>query len=143
MVNRQPTYVDRYHRSGLRIQAARPPACATGQAMFPTVTPRRSLALTRFNKHLLRSKLNRRANHEDSQRYPAKFKAEAVKQATERGHRVLNVVKSLGMSDKRLCLRIRLAKQQSGVGTEEKITLKAEASRIKEEPKKANEERDV
>ena len=35
-----------------------------------------------------------------SVRYPAQFKAEAVKQVTERGHRVTNVAKRLGMSVK-------------------------------------------
>ena len=33
-------------------------------------------------------------------RSPEKFKAEAVKQVSERGHGVVNVAKSLGMSDK-------------------------------------------
>ena len=33
-------------------------------------------------------------------RYPAEFKAEAVRQVTERGHRVVDVAKRLGMSDK-------------------------------------------
>ena len=33
-------------------------------------------------------------------RYPAEFKAEAVKQVTERGHEVVDVAKRLGMSDK-------------------------------------------
>lgn len=30
-------------------------------------------------------------------RYPAEFKAEAVKQVTQRGHRVADVAKRLGM----------------------------------------------
>ena len=33
-------------------------------------------------------------------RYPAEFKAEAVKQVTERGHGVVDVAKRLGMSDR-------------------------------------------
>ena len=33
-------------------------------------------------------------------RYPAEYKAEAVKQVTERGHGVVDVAKRLGMSDK-------------------------------------------
>ena len=37
-------------------------------------------------------------------RYPAEFKAEAVKQVTERGHGVVDVAKRLGMSDKSLYL---------------------------------------
>ena len=35
-------------------------------------------------------------------RYPAEFKAEAVKQATSRGHGVVDVAKRLGMSDRSL-----------------------------------------
>ena len=35
-------------------------------------------------------------------RYPSEFKAEAVKQITERGHGVVEVSKGLGISDKRL-----------------------------------------
>ena len=45
-------------------------------------------------------------------RYPVEFKAEAVKQVTERSHGVVNVAKRLGMSDKSLYLWVRLAKQQ-------------------------------
>jgi transposase-like protein len=37
-------------------------------------------------------------------RYPAQFKAEAVKQVSERGHGVVNVAKRLGMLDKSLYL---------------------------------------
>ena len=40
-------------------------------------------------------------------RYPAQFKAEAVKQVTERGHGVMDVAKRLGMSDKSLYLWVR------------------------------------
>jgi transposase len=77
-------------------------------------------------------------------RYPAEFKAEAVKQVTERGHGVVDVAKRLGMSDKSLYLWVRLAKEQPGVGSGEKrIQLKAEVSRLKAELKRANEERDI
>lgn len=76
-------------------------------------------------------------------RYPAEFKAEAVKQVTERGHGVVDVAKRLGMSDKSLYLWVRLAKEQSGVGSAETTTLKAEVSRLKAELKRANEERDI
>ena len=44
-------------------------------------------------------------------RYPAEFKAEAVKQATERGHGVVDGAKRLGMSDKSLSLWVRLAQK--------------------------------
>ena len=76
-------------------------------------------------------------------RYPAEFKAEAVKQVTERGHGVVDVAKRLGMSEKSLYLWVRLAQEQQGVGSGENATLKAEVSRLKAELKRANEERDV
>ncbi|AYM97125.1 IS3 family transposase [Acidovorax sp. 1608163] len=76
-------------------------------------------------------------------RYPAEFKAEAVKQVTERGHGVVDVAKRLGMSDKSLYLWVRLAKEQSSAGGAETSQLKAEVSRLKAELKRANEERDI
>lgn len=63
-------------------------------------------------------------------RYPAEFKAEAVKQVTERGHGVVDVAKRLGMSDKSLYLWVRLAKEQSSAGGVETSQLKAEVSRL-------------
>ena len=76
-------------------------------------------------------------------RYPVEFKAEAVKQVTERGHGVVKVAKRLGMSDKSLYLWVRLAQQHQGVGHGENVTLKAEVSRLKAELKRANEEREI
>ena len=76
-------------------------------------------------------------------RCPAEFKAEAVKQATERGHGEMEVAKRLGMSDKSLYLWVRLAQQQQGVGNGENASLKAEVSRLKVELKRANEEPDI
>jgi len=76
-------------------------------------------------------------------RYPAEFKAEAVKQVTERGHGVVDVAKRLGMSDKSLYLWVRLAKEQPGVGSGENASLKAEVTCLKAELKRANEERDI
>ena len=78
-----------------------------------------------------------------SARYPAEFKAEAVKQVTERGHGVVEVAKRLGMSDKSLYLWVCLAKEQPGVGRGENASLKAEVTRLKVELKRANEERDI
>jgi transposase len=66
-----------------------------------------------------------------------------VKQVSERGHGVVDVAKRLGMLDKSLYLRVRLAKEQSGVGRRENATLKAEVSRLKAELKRASEERDI
>ncbi len=76
-------------------------------------------------------------------RYPAEFKAEAVKQVIERGHGVVDVAKRLGVSDKSLYLWVRLAQEQQGVGNGENATLKAEVLRLKAELKRANEERDI
>lgn len=76
-------------------------------------------------------------------RYPAEFKAEAVRQVTERGHGVVQVSKRLGVSDKSLYLWVRLAQEGQGVGSGEMAQLKAEVSRLKGELKRANEERDI
>ena len=76
-------------------------------------------------------------------RYPAEFKAEAVRQVTERGHGVVDVAKRLGMSDKSLYLWVRLAKDAAGPGGAETAQLKAEVSRLKADLKRANEERDI
>jgi transposase len=76
-------------------------------------------------------------------RYPAEFKAEAVRQVTERGHGVVDVAKRLGMSDKSLYLWVRLAKDATGHGGPETVQLKAEVARLKADLKRANEERDI
>jgi len=76
-------------------------------------------------------------------RYPAEFKAEAVRQVTERGHGVVDVAKRLGMSDKSLYLWVRLAKDRVSPGSGETAQLKAEVSRLKADLKRANEERDI
>ena len=76
-------------------------------------------------------------------RYPAEFKAEAVRRVTGRGHGVVDKSTRLGMSDKSLYLWARLAKEQPGVVTGENTALKAEVTRLKAELKRANEERDL
>lgn len=76
-------------------------------------------------------------------RYPAEFKAEAVRQVTARGHGVVDVAKQLGMSDKCLYLWVRLAKNSAGPGSGETAQLKAEVSRLKADLKRANEKRDI
>jgi transposase len=76
-------------------------------------------------------------------RYPAEFKAEAVRQVTERGHGVVDVANRLGMSDKSLYLWVRLAKDRAVPGSGETAQLKAEVSRLKADLKRANEERDI
>jgi transposase len=64
-------------------------------------------------------------------RYPAEFKAEAVKQVTERGHGVVEVGKRLGMSDKSLYLWVRQAQGQQGSTGEDMAQFRAEVSRLK------------
>ena len=76
-------------------------------------------------------------------RYPAEFKAEAVKQVTDRGHGVVEVAKRLGISDKSLYLWVRLSKEQQGVGGSETAAMRTEIGRLKAELKRANEERDI
>jgi transposase len=76
-------------------------------------------------------------------RYPAEFKAEAVKQVTERGHGVVDVAKRLGMSDKSLYLWVRQAQEEQGSTGGDMAQLRAEVSRLKADLKRANEERDI
>ena len=76
-------------------------------------------------------------------RYPAEFKAEAVKQVSERGHGVVDVAKRLGMSDKSLYLWVRQAQEQQGSTGGDMAQLRAEVSRLKADLKRANEERDI
>jgi transposase len=48
-----------------------------------------------------------------SSRYTDEFKAEAIKQITERGHGVLDVSKRLGVSDKSLYLWLKQSREQA------------------------------
>ena len=61
---------------------------------------------------------------------PIEVKAETVKQVTERGHGVVDVAKRLAMSDKNLCLWVRLVKNHQGASSGENSTLKAEVCRL-------------
>ena len=58
---------------------------------------------TRFDRHIIMSQLERRKLHEGYQIYTAEFKAEAIKQITERGHSAIDVAQRLGISIKSLC----------------------------------------
>ena len=62
---------------------------------------------------------------------------------SERGHGIVEVAKRVGMSDKSLYRRVRLAKDQPGVSNGENASLKAEMSRLKAELTRANEEHDM
>lgn len=65
-------------------------------------------------------------------RYPAEFKAEAVKQVTARGHGVVEVAKRLGISDKSLYLWVRLCKEHQGMGTGETAAMRVEIARLRD-----------
>ncbi len=75
-------------------------------------------------------------------RYTAEFKAEAVKQVIERGHRIADVAKRLGVSDKSLYGWVRQARR-SGVKPVGDDSLRAENTRLKAELKRTIEERDI
>lgn len=77
-------------------------------------------------------------------RYTAEFKAEAVKQVTERGHGVVEVAKRLGMSDKSLYSWVNQSKRRTQApAKDEVLALKSELSRMKAELKRTAEERDI
>lgn len=77
-------------------------------------------------------------------RFTEEFKAETIKQVTERGHKVVDVAQRLGVSDKSLYLWIRQSsgKQTSSVN-DSVVALKAEMVRLKAELKRTTEERDI
>lgn len=77
-------------------------------------------------------------------RYTAEFKAEAVKQVTERGHGVVEVAKRLGISDKSLYVWLKQGQQHSSAhAKDDMLALKNELSRMKAELKRTTEERDI
>jgi transposase len=77
-------------------------------------------------------------------RYTAEFKAEAVKQVTERGHGVVEVAKRLGISDKSLYVWLKQSQQHSSAHAKDDVlALKNELSRMKAELKRTTEERDI
>ncbi|TDS68101.1 transposase, partial [Comamonas sp. JUb58] len=73
------------------------------------------------------------------QRYPEEFKTEAVKQITERGHKVADVSARLGVSQHSLYQWIKshqvpaAERQVQGSQTDELRRLKAELKRVTEE----------
>jgi transposase len=78
-----------------------------------------------------------------SVRYAAEFKAEAVKQVTERGHAVVEVAQRLDVSDKSLYVWIKKARQQSTPLTGDVVALRSELARLKADLKRTTEERDI
>jgi transposase len=77
-------------------------------------------------------------------RYTAEFKAEAIKQITERGHGVVEVSKRLGVSDKSLYKWLREADlQKQPQFSKDVAELKREVDRLNAALKRATEERDI
>lgn len=76
-------------------------------------------------------------------RYTAEFKAEAIKQITERGHGVVDVSNRLGVSDKSLYLWLKQSREQVSPKPQDIVGLKQELIRVKAELKRTTEERDI
>ncbi|NNM69145.1 MAG: transposase [Gallionella sp.] len=77
-------------------------------------------------------------------RYTAEFKAEAIKQITERGHAVAEVATRLGISGKSLYVWLKQSQQLAKVPVKDEVlALKSEVSRMKAELKRTTEERDI
>ena len=76
-------------------------------------------------------------------RYTPEFKAEALKQITERGHGVVEVSKRLGVSDKSLYLWLKQSGEQGNPNAPDMLALKQELARMKAELKRTTEERDI
>lgn len=76
------------------------------------------------------------------QRYPEEFKTEAVKQITERGHKVADVSARLGISQHSLYQWIK-ARQMSPDQRQAQGSQADEMRRLKAELKRVTEERDI
>ena len=76
-------------------------------------------------------------------RYTAEFKAEAIKQVTERGHGVVEVSKRLGVSDKSLYAWLKQSQHNDLPNSKDIVALKQELQRMKAELKRTTEERDI
>jgi transposase len=74
-------------------------------------------------------------------RYTAEFKAEAVKQVTERGHTVKDVAKRLGVSPYSLYEWVGGVRKLRHDKSDE--SLRVENARLKSELKRTEEERDI
>jgi transposase len=80
-----------------------------------------------------------------SQRYTAEFKAEAVKQITEKGYRVAEVAERLGVSGHSLYAWVKAAPSggREPAAVNELETMRQENMRLKAALKRVEEERDI
>lgn len=76
-------------------------------------------------------------------RYSEEFKAEAIKQVTERGFGVVEVAQRLGVSDKSLYKWLRDAQIKSQPMGTDVAALRGEVARLKAALKRTTEERDI
>ena len=76
-------------------------------------------------------------------RYTEEFKAEAIKQVTERGYGVVEVSKRLGISGRILYAWLRKNKAVALPDAKDLLAIKQELSRVKAELKRTTEERDI
>ncbi len=79
-----------------------------------------------------------------NRKYTEEFKAEAIKQVTERGYKVREVSERLGISSKSLYLWLRLtmgSNSKQGQGSDSE--LRQEIVWLRSELKRAEEERDI
>ena len=76
------------------------------------------------------------------QRFPEEFKAEAVKQITERGHKVSEVAARLGVSQHSLYQWIKARRTYLGE-RQAQLSQTDELRRLKAELKRVTEERDI
>ena len=76
------------------------------------------------------------------QRYPEEFKAEAIKQITERGHKVADVSARLGVSQHSLYQWIK-AQRMPASDQQAQVSQTDELRRLKAELKRVTEERDI
>jgi transposase len=79
-----------------------------------------------------------------NRKYTEEFRAEAIKQVTERGYKVQEVSERLGISSKSLYLWLRLTRGSKGKPSQSNSNeLRQEIVRLKSELKRAEEERDI
>ncbi len=77
-------------------------------------------------------------------RYTDEFKAEALKQMTERGHSAVEVAKRLGITDKSLYLwKSEAERQLKQPESQDVASLKLEVAKLQKALKRATEEREI